>query len=104
MNKQKTDGELDGARTRYVWVDARKTRDEMRPARLTHRAHEILETIVSGKHPGTAVEKDMMGKRCKISATIVCYSLRGESKLSPTIDRWLNEDEKQQVVAYAESN
>ena len=104
MNLNKSYMGPEGIRPRYVWIDARKTRDEMRPARLTHRAHKFLETIIGTKFQGTAVEKDIMGKRVKVANKVVCFSLRGELQLTPDLDQYLVLDERQQLVAYAESN
>jgi hypothetical protein len=40
----------DGGRS--VWMDAKKTREEMQPARMVHRGHEYLSDVVSGRTDG----------------------------------------------------
>jgi hypothetical protein len=37
---------------RPVWIDAKKSREEMQPARMTHRIHEYLADIASSRSNG----------------------------------------------------
>ena len=35
-----------------MWTDAKKSREEMRPARMTHRLHEYLADVASSRSMG----------------------------------------------------
>ena len=40
---------MSGARKNMVWLDVGKTRDEMKPARMTHRCHEVMTDVEAEK-------------------------------------------------------
>ena len=46
----------------YAWIDAHKTREELRPARVTHRAMDFLKAATEGRQPPVALTKDMMAR------------------------------------------
>ena len=64
---------------KVVWLDAAKTRDELRPARLTHRGAAAL-TDLESKRPDTSrgvVDKVMTGKQVKVANDVMGYSAYG---------------------------
>ena len=42
---------------RYVWLDAKKERNELKPARVVHRMADALEDVESQQDPPLTVEK-----------------------------------------------
>eukprot|EP00969_Alexandrium_andersonii_P263192 11634234-Alexandrium_andersonii.AAC.1 len=63
---------------RYVWLDVKKTAEEMRPARMTHRAHEALSDIAGSAGDTHDITKNMRAKTVESQGKRVGYSLRGE--------------------------
>jgi len=46
-----------------VWLNVKKDREEMRPARVVHRVTDLIEEAESGRSDGLEVEKKMNGKK-----------------------------------------
>ena len=66
---------------RRIWLDAAKTRAELLPSRLVHRAHTCVSSSEEERADGKLVlEKDMRGKQLKAGRHVLGYSLRGEWK------------------------
>ena len=68
---------------RRIWLDAAKSKAELLPARLVHRAFTCVSSA-EAERDGVKIEltKDMPGKQLKTGKTVVGYSLRGEWKWS----------------------
>jgi hypothetical protein len=62
---------------RSVWLDVKKKRHEMRPARLTHRATEALEELELDKEDAMTVTKIMNGKSVKVGSCRAAYVAGG---------------------------
>ena len=60
---------------RLVWIDAKKSREEMVPARMTHRLHEYLADIASARSNGAWVFSKNPGAR----TMHVCIGLSTET-------------------------
>ena len=61
--------------TRFVWLDAKKTRTELKPNRMTHKVNEILETFEGERTEGTqTVSKDLAKKCVKVGTVVMGYS------------------------------
>ena len=63
---------------RVVWLDAKRTRQENRPARLVHRAFEVLQSFESLKADGIQLTKDVPGKKIKRADAVLGHSLYGQ--------------------------
>jgi hypothetical protein len=55
---------------RDVWLDARKTREEMQPARMVHRIHEVLQDLAAGRSAGRWTMQKSPGART-VSVSII---------------------------------
>ena len=65
--------------SRTIWLDAAKTREELRPARLVHRAAEAILNLENGlsENDRRKVEKVMSGKQVKAGGTVMGYTYQG---------------------------
>ena len=104
LAKQYSFGAEDDPHRKKVWIDAKKTREEMRPARIIHRSHAFLETLIKESHPNISVIKDLIGKRVLIAGKPLCFSLRGELKCTAEISKWIDGSQQEQLTAYATAN
>ncbi len=89
--------------TKPVWLDIEKTRTELRPARIIHRATEMLEEIESLKVEKITIEKFINGKQIKSQGKMLAWSFHGALQYSAYARQRYSEEERQQVVAFAES-
>jgi len=64
-----------------VWLNVKKDREEMRPARVVHRVTDLIEEAESGREDKLEVEKVMNGKKVLVgpkgSQHIAGYSNKG---------------------------
>ena len=60
-----------------VWLDAKKSRAEMKPARLVHRITQVLQDFEDSKPDKQALEKNMIGKNVRIPAGQLGWSRAG---------------------------
>ena len=60
-----------------VWLDAKKSRAEMKPARLVHRIAQVLQDFEDGRPDTQALEKNMVGKNVRIPAGQLGWSRAG---------------------------
>jgi hypothetical protein len=51
---------------KQVWLDMKKDREELRPARVVHRITELIMEAESGKSDSMEVEKFLNGKYVKV--------------------------------------
>ena len=93
---------------RFLWLDASKTCDELRPARLVHRAATALEDLESKFNVGDRqkIDKVMNGKQVKVGGIVMGYTHHGSWKwIKSAGDRYKNESGEMEVVtAWIESN
>jgi hypothetical protein len=87
-----------------IWLDARKTRVEMKPARLTHRAHEFIQGILAEKTPVVTPVKDLMGKRVSVAGAVVCFTATGQLRTTQALALHLTAEEISQLKGWAESS
>ena len=59
-----------------VFLDAGKTRNELRPAVVTHRAYDVICDIEKSRADAGVVVKDLRGKTVLVNGTRCGYSLR----------------------------
>ena len=90
---------------RVLWLDAAKTRDELRPARLVHRAATAIENM-ENKFPEPdrlAVEKVMNGKQVKAGGKVMLHTYRGNWQWSSDAADRYKPDQMQMVTGWNES-
>ena len=90
---------------KFVWLDAAKTRDELRPARLTHRGATALSDLES-KRPEDArgnVEKVMTGKQVKVAGDVMGYSAYGQWEWTRAAHGRYDEDSLKVIKAWIEA-
>lgn len=66
-----------------VWLDRKKTGEEMRPARVIRRAAEYCDQVELGKADPQSVLKKVGSKIIEVGGTRACFALKGE--LRPTL-------------------
>ena len=81
MALQKAKFSVIGANASYVegkcvWLDVKKGREELRPARLVHRISELIEEAESARPDKMPVGKVMNGKYVKVGEQKVGYSCK----------------------------
>ena len=57
-----------------MWLDAKKERSELRPARLVHRAAECLEDVEASREDKAPIVQDLIGKVIKVGGSRVGFS------------------------------
>ena len=97
-------GEVNGIKL-VVFLDAAKTRSELRPSFLTHRAYDVIGDVEVSKQPPGILEKDMRGKTIKLklgdnAATRLVYSLAGVWQWTAYAARPYEDDELDMMSAY----
>ena len=85
-----------------VWLDAKKDRSEMRPARLTHRAYEALQDLGAEKIGDKPFVKSIKGKFISLSGRRIGYCLHGEWRWTPEAIESFGKDILDLVTSYAE--
>ena len=65
---------------RKIWLDAAKTKAELRPARLIHRAFTAVTEEEATQPVKMEVEKNMKGKQLKVGRDIAAFTLNGQLK------------------------
>ena len=92
-----------GEKTIFAWIDAKKTREELRPARLTHRALEWCVAAINGRENPPVLAKDLIGKRVTADGKVICFSLHGSLNCTP-LAATLFPGDVDQLIGYAEAN
>lgn len=100
MNGNKSYGLLDGKAIK-VFLDCAKTRNEMRPALLTHRAYDVIADIEKLQAHPLIVTKDLRGKTIKVGANRVGYSLHGSFYFTHFAQQRYSESDIQMALAYS---
>ena len=86
-----------------VWLDVEKSFQELKPARVINRAHDLIEDLESRRDDPQAVEKIMNGKQINLGGKIVAWSFRGALTWANIGIKRYSEEERQQVTAFAEN-
>lgn len=60
---------------RNVWLDIQKSRDQLRPSRMTHRACEVIEDFERARPDAMTVEKLLASKTIKVGGNRVAFVL-----------------------------
>ena len=68
---------------RVVWLDVKKSREEMRPARIVHRMAECVTDFEASQSSPLAVDKQLNGKYIKVGTDRIGQVIRGEWKWFP---------------------
>ena len=63
---------------RKIWLDAKKTRKELKPARVVARAFEVLQELEEGRPDKVSLTLLMKGKVVKHPHGRVGYTWRGD--------------------------
>ena len=87
---------------RPVWLDAGKTRTELRAARVIHRVHEVVAEIEAAKADPGVVVKHLNGKFVTVGQTKACYTLQGKVRWTPWAVTRYTSEERDWATAYAE--
>jgi chaperonin cofactor prefoldin len=91
---------------RCVWLDAKKTRSEMRPNRMTHRIHECLEQFeaeYSENHAvGKAVTKNLNMKNVQTGGILMGFCKAGAWHWTKAAKERYTEDQIELAKSYAE--
>ena len=84
-----------------VFLDAGKTRSELRPALITHRAAEVIVDLEKAQATPLEVVKDMRGKTVKCGGNRCGYSLQGTWQFTPWARSRYSADELDMASAFA---
>lgn len=87
---------------RQVWVGRKKSREEMKLARMIHKTAEIMEAFEWDRPDGGRIEKNVANKYMNLNGVRMFYTLRGT--LMNTVHAALRytSDELEQIRAFAE--
>ena len=97
----KSCGQSHDGRKIVCFLDCGKTRDELRPALLTHRAFDILVDIEKDRTPNNKeVVKDLKGKTIKVGGSRFGYSCYGQWKWTKAATDRYDEGELDAALCY----
>ena len=82
-----------------VWLSTKKTAEERKPAKVIHRAYELICQHVQ---PATRAEKVMVGKQIKVDGRVIAYTYKGSLQWTPASHAILDESVRDQIKAFAE--
>ena len=78
-----------------AWLDAKRTSQENKPARLVHRVCEVLQTYEDRKPDRVILDKQMPGKKVLRSGVPVGSSLYGRWRWEAAgLNRYTDEERK----------
>ena len=83
-----------------VLLDCGKTKEELRPALLTHRTHDIITDMEADRQDQLPVVKCMKGKTVKVGGNRVGYSCYGMWKFIPYASRRYDSGELEAALGY----
>ena len=66
-----------GWNDKNIWLDAKKSRTEMKPARLVHRIAQVLTDFEEARADKQAIEKNMIGKNVRNASGQLGWSRAG---------------------------
>ena len=84
-----------------VWLHAKKTRDELPPNRMVHRAHEHLESGTTGRSSPPALEKDMLNKALKANSLVIGYASPSDWTWTSDATKFYSKQELDMARAYS---
>jgi hypothetical protein len=91
-----------------VWLDVEQSKAERKPARIIHRAAEMLTDVEGGRQDKHEVQKIMNGKQIKVVGTngigkLMAFSFRGTLEWSVYGQRRYDQNQRDMVTAFAEA-
>jgi hypothetical protein len=86
------------------WLDAKKERAELRPARIIHRIAQVLQELENGRDDKGEVKKDTIGKIVSVGGHRACFTLHGSLKWSAWSVARYPQSELEWAQAFAESD
>lgn len=90
--------------SRQCWPDRQKTMEELRPARLLHKAFDVISEFEKGQAQLEQLEKVMSFKVIKCAGTRVAYILHGDLRFTVAgVSKWTSEERDQILAAALES-
>ena len=90
-----------------AWLDAKKERSELRPARMCHRLHDVLghvEEKRGGDHQPAELDKNMMQKTISANKTRVALIIKGSVMWTEAGKRWYSAEGMALATSYAEDD
>lgn len=86
---------------KYVWLDVKKTRAELAPARAIHRCGEIIQDLESRRPGGHRVEKNVGSKVVCVGGSRAFFTLHGQMKATYWATRRYAPQEVESVLEYS---
>ena len=88
--------------TRLAWLDARKERSELRPARVVHRGFEATTVLETRRQSRSDVRKDTRQKSIKLSDDgCLFYGVGGTLRATDLARQRYSEQDLEWVLAFA---
>ena len=90
-----------------VWLDVGKTREELRPSRMTHRCHEVMTDAEAEKGADEKiVTKCLRGKFVSVGdpARRIGYSLNGQWRWTAFAQGRYTEEDLNMATAFIDGN
>ena len=85
-----------------VWLDVRKDREELRPARVVHRITDLITEAESGRSDKMPVEKFLNGKYVKVGTERAGYTNKGSWVWTSFANGRYNQEFRDMAKAFAE--
>ena len=85
-----------------VWLDAKKTKSELKRNIKTHRVHEVLEQFEAAREDTQPVTKDLSKKCVKIGNKVMGFSHGSEWKWTDEPAKRFSASQLEMAKAYAE--
>ena len=89
---------------KVVWLDVKKDREEMRPARVVHRITELIEEAESARDDRLPVEKVLNGKFVKLGPQRAGYVSKGNWVWTALAVSRYPQEFRDMATAYAEDD
>eukprot|EP00973_Karenia_brevis_P018320 2514460-Karenia_brevis.AAC.1 len=77
-----------------VWIDEKKSFEELRPSRMVRRAQTFIEDMISKPNDGVEWKFDNGAKKIKANGQTVAYCLRGNMLVLPAADQFMDQENK----------
>ena len=87
---------------KFVWLDAKKERRELRPSRLVHRIADVLDDLEHSRPDTQPVEKILNGKFVKVAGQRAGFSYHGAWKWTHFATQRYTAEQLDMARAYAE--
>ena len=91
-----------GSNNNTVWCDAKKTRTELRPARIVHRIHECLSDLEKSKPSEVLILKDMPSKSVTRAGHLLGKIVWGKWRWMPEAHEAFSEEQLQLALGWAQ--